>query len=82
MAIDTTNKKLSLMTLGEPWLDPLPISSDGLGQADKQHLLALYCGTLATVLDADTIDFETALARTSLIAHLSGTSLTTELAGT
>ena len=75
MAIDTTNKKFSLMTLGEPWLDPLPISSDGLGQADKQHLLALYCGLLANVLNAANITITLDLPDRSLDAELPNRTL-------
>jgi len=46
MAIDTDNKKLALITLLQPWNTPVPISADGLGQGDKQHLLAGYPGIL------------------------------------
>ena len=46
MAIDTTNEKLALMTWMQPWQLPLPISSDGLGQADKQQLVWGYSGIL------------------------------------
>lgn len=46
MAIDTDNKKLALMSLEEPWMASVPISSDGLGQDDKQHLIWGYPGIL------------------------------------
>lgn len=46
MAIDTTNEKLALVTIYQPWNTPLPISADGLGQADKQHLIWDYPGLL------------------------------------
>lgn len=46
MAIDTNNEKLALITYLQPWNTPVPISSDGLGQDDKQHLLACYPGIL------------------------------------
>ena len=46
MAIDTNNEKLALITLLQPWNTPIPISADGIGQDDKQHLLACYPGIL------------------------------------
>ena len=50
MAIDTDNKKLALITLLQPWNTPIPISVDGIGQDDKQHLIWGYPGILwATV---------------------------------
>lgn len=48
MAIDTTNKKLALLTYLLPFYPALPTSSDGLGQDDKQHLLWEYPGILWT----------------------------------
>ena len=42
VAIDTTNEKLALIDMGNIWMDALPISSNGLGLADKQHLLWEY----------------------------------------
>lgn len=46
MAIDTTNEKFALIDMGDIWTDALPISSDGLGDGDKQHLLWEYPGIL------------------------------------
>ena len=46
MAVDTNNKKLALITYHQPWNTPIPISADGLGQDDKQHLLWEYPGLL------------------------------------
>ena len=46
MAIDTDNKKYALISYLQPWNAPLPISADGLGQADNQHLLWGYPGIL------------------------------------
>ena len=46
MAIDTTNEKLALITYHQAWNTPLPISADGLDQADNQHLLWEYPGLL------------------------------------
>ena len=46
MAIDTNNEKLALISLLQPWNTPVPISADGIGQDDKQHLLAGYPGIL------------------------------------
>ena len=49
MSIDTDNKKFALITYQQMWNTPLPISADGLGQADNQHLMAQYPGILWTV---------------------------------
>jgi hypothetical protein len=46
MAIDTKNEKLSLISLLQPFSPPVPDSSDGLGQDDRQHLIWAYCGIL------------------------------------
>ena len=46
MAIDTTNEKLALIRFQQVWQPPLPISSDGIGQDDKQSLLWGYPGIL------------------------------------
>ena len=46
MAIDTINEKFALISLLKPWEVPLPISTDALGQDDKQHLLWNYPGIL------------------------------------
>lgn len=43
MAITTINEKGALMMLGLPW-GRLPISADGIDQADKQQLLNEYPG--------------------------------------
>lgn len=48
MAVDTTNEKLALITYHQPWNTPIPISDDGLDQADNQHLLWEYPGILWT----------------------------------
>lgn len=52
MAVDTNNEKLALITYHQPWNTPIPISADGLDQADNQHLIWEYPGIL----------FETAVA--------------------
>ena len=46
MAVDTDNEKYALITYHMMWNTPLPISSDGLGQDDKQHLIAEFPGVL------------------------------------
>ena len=46
MAISTTNEKFALITYQQMWNTPLPISADGLDQADNQHLIAQYPGVL------------------------------------
>lgn len=46
MAIDTVNEKLALIEYSEPYQVGIPVSSDGLDQADKQQLLWEYPGFL------------------------------------
>ncbi len=46
MAIDTINEKLSLLEYLEPYQPGVPISADGLDQADNQQLLWEYPGLL------------------------------------
>jgi len=46
MAIDTINEKFALITQYQPWNTPIPISADGLDQADNQHLIWDYPGLL------------------------------------
>lgn len=47
MAIDTTEKKLSLLNFGLPFWRTLPEGDGSIGQGDRQHLLGLYAGILA-----------------------------------
>lgn len=46
MAIDTLNKKLALIEYGDVFQPGIPVSADGLGQADNQQLLWGYPGIL------------------------------------
>ena len=48
MAVATINEKLALISYHQAWNTPLPISADGLDQADNQHLLWEYPGVLFT----------------------------------
>jgi len=41
-----TNDKIALISYQQPWNVPLPISADGLDQADNQQLLWGYPGIL------------------------------------
>ena len=41
-----TNDKFALISYQQPWNIPLPISADGLDQADNQQLLWGYPGIL------------------------------------
>ncbi len=50
MAIDTDNEKFSLISYMQPFNAPIPESSDGIGQADKQHLIWGYAGILWSAL--------------------------------
>lgn len=42
MAIDTRNKKLSVISLMQPYNCPIPVSSNGLDRADLFHLIWDY----------------------------------------
>lgn len=44
MAIDTTEKKFSLLNYGLPWPATLPEADGSLDEGDKVHLLNLYSG--------------------------------------
>lgn len=46
MSIDTINEKLALLEWLEPYQCGIPISADGLDQADNQQLLWGYPGLL------------------------------------
>jgi len=46
MSIDTRNKRLSIMNLGQPWRTTLPIPSGSFSQGDRQQLLYGYSGIL------------------------------------
>lgn len=48
MAVSTINDKLALISYHQPFNTPIPISADGLGQADNQHLIWEYPGVLFT----------------------------------
>ena len=61
MAIDTNNKKLALITYHQPWNTPIPISVDGLGQDDKQHLLWEYPGLLWSAMAGYDLDIDGAM---------------------
>ncbi len=56
----TINEELALLEYGEPYQPGVPISSDGLDQADNQQLLWGYPGILwiarDVVIFADTIE--------------------------
>ena len=45
-----TNEKFALISYQQFWNVPMPISADGLGQGDNQHLLAQYPGILWTAM--------------------------------
>ena len=46
MAIETDNEKLALMSYNQPFNPAVPIVSDGIGQAEKQHLIWQFPGIL------------------------------------
>jgi len=47
MAVDTANKRFSMMTLGRPGQPPLFVPDGSIGQGDRQALLGLYSGIAA-----------------------------------
>ena len=50
MAIDTTNEKLSLMHLAQPWMPPITISEGpDISVEDRLQLMWLYRGTFEIV---------------------------------
>lgn len=53
MSIDTVNEKLALISYQQPFNTPIPISSDGLGQDDKQHLIWQFPGVLWSELEEE-----------------------------
>ena len=48
MAVDTRQKRHSLIGYGLAYRLTLPVSDGALGQGDRQHLVGLYSGILAT----------------------------------
>lgn len=64
MAIDTTEKKLSLLNFGLPFWRTLPESDGTIDQDDKQHLLGLYSGI--TVVTAAVTVPQTQLPRVAV----------------
>ena len=52
MAIDTHNERLALIEYGDVFQPGIPVSSDGIGQDDKQQLLWGYPGILWEVIVA------------------------------
>jgi hypothetical protein len=51
MALDTQNKRLSVIHLGSPWRGMLPLPDSSLAtQTDRQHIMFLYRGAEARAL--------------------------------
>lgn len=46
MAVDTNSKKLSLISILQPYNTPIPTSTGSLSQGDRQHLIWDYSGIL------------------------------------
>lgn len=57
MAIDTTEKKLSLIGFGRSHRLTLPFADGSLDQGDRQHLIGLYAGILAGAVAVSQPDF-------------------------
>lgn len=63
MAIDTVNRKLSVLNLGLVWHSSTPISPGAIGQDDQQQLLWGYPGILwgeEIVVEGDVVITENA----------------------
>ena len=52
MAIDSREKKTSLLGYGLPFRVSLPYPDGTLDQGDRQHLIGLYAGILASSADS------------------------------
>ena len=63
MAITTINEKLSLISFRQPCVISIPISSDGLDQANLQHLLHEYSGLLWSTLS---VSFEEIIVNSAI----------------
>lgn len=71
MAIDTTEKKLSLMSMGQVYQAALPVPNGSLDQADVQHLLWGYAGILwetAVVATPEIVLLKGSIARSVLLS--------------
>lgn len=47
MAIDTAEKRFSIMNVGTPSTDTIIVADGTIAQGDRQHFLDLYSGILA-----------------------------------
>lgn len=47
MAVDTRNKRMSIMNIGMPWRGRFPLADGAIGASDRQIFLYLYSGILA-----------------------------------
>lgn len=47
MAVDTRNKRASLMSMGRPWVPRLPLPDGTLAALDRDQLIYRYAGELA-----------------------------------
>lgn len=67
MAVDTRNKRFSLLGLAVPILLVLPAPDAAINQADRQQLAYCYAGIAAdspVVVENDVVNAECAFART------------------
>ncbi len=80
MAIDTAEKRLSMLNFGLPWWTTLPASDGAIDAGDRLHLLGLYSGIAVAVTVVET---ETeSLRLPGRLVDTTQTSFTTDLAGT
>ena len=49
MAADTATKRCSAINIGSPWRGVLPIPDGTISQGDRQTVMLMYAGVLATV---------------------------------
>jgi hypothetical protein len=50
MAVDTAEKRYSMLNVGQPWFRILPEVDGGIEADDRLHLLGLYSGIAATAV--------------------------------
>ena len=58
MAVDSKEKRLSIINLGLPWWTTLPEADGAIDADDRLHLLNLYSGISATIHTAEPFGLE------------------------
>ena len=50
MAVDTRDKRMSIMSIGLPWRGVFPLADGSIGAGDRQIFLYLYSGIIDSPL--------------------------------